>query len=132
VAKKRASDERTRLLRALRGRQFDRFRFVGSDALVARVPDTGGLPSAVEAKVAEPVPCRWYPVEGGYLVKWRWEGGAAPGPGFEVEPGGWDHEHCDACSRTIAVGGTAWLTLRGSFYQLCPYCHRRLADLSPA
>ena len=132
MAKRQASDERTRLLRALRRRRFDCFWFAGSDAQVALVPDGGALPPAVQAKLAERVPSRWYPVEGGHLVKWPWQGGPVPGAGFGVEVGRWNHEHCDACDRTIAVGGTVGLTVRGSFYKLCPYCYRRLTNLGSA
>ena len=118
-----------RLLWRLRRRQFDRFRFVGNDALVARVFNGSPVPPEVQARLDEGEPSRWYPVEGGYLIKWRYDGVEVVKEGFRVETGGWDHEHCDACHRTIPVGGTCWLTLRGSFYQLCPYCYRRLAQL---
>jgi hypothetical protein len=123
-----ADDERTRLLWSLRRRRFDRFRLVGWDALVAAVPEGGPVPPAVQAKLDERLPMRVYPVEGGYLYKWRYTCEQPPPEGFEVEADGWDHEHCDACNRTIAVGGTAWLTERGSFFQLCPYCYRRVVQ----
>ena len=124
------SGERVRLLRTLRRRRFERFRLHGLDALVAHVPDDGPVPPAVAARLDERrSDMRMYPVPGGYLYKWPQHRGAEPPDGFRVEPGGWDHEHCDACSRTIRVGGTAWLTVRGSAAQLCPYCYRRVRQL---
>jgi hypothetical protein len=67
-------------------------------------------------------PQRWYPVEGGgYLVRWPHTGGAAPGVSLRVEPGGWDHEHCDGCNRHIEVGRTFWQTAPGSCFWLCPF-----------
>lgn len=68
-----------------------------------------------------------YPVPGGYLYKWPHRGGDPP-EGFTVEPGGWDHQHCDACNRTIGIDDIAWLTVRGSIFQLCPYCYRRVCQ----
>jgi hypothetical protein len=129
VARKAGADERDRLLRSLRRRVFDRFRYQGSDALVAHVPEDAPIPPAVQAKIGEPVASRWYPVEAGHLVKWRHDG-EIPSEDFWIETGGWNHEHCDGCNRSIEVEGTAaWLTVRGSFYKLCPYCYRRVAQL---
>jgi hypothetical protein len=132
VAKKRTVDERTRLLRSLRRRQFDRFRFIGSDALVARVRESAPVPGPVKAKIDESLPSRWYPVGDGYLVKWQHDRSGVTSEDFSVEAGGWDHEHCDACNRTVDVGDTVWVTVRGSFYKLCPYCYRQVAQISRA
>src|SRR5262245_56327651 len=101
------------MLRRFRRRRFERFRFAGSDALVARVPDGGAAPRPPEHVDTRSM--RIYPVRGGHLFKWEYDRADGPVEGFEVEPGGWDHEHCDACDRTIAVGGIVWLTVRGSF-----------------
>lgn len=130
MAKERSDDERTRLLRRLRRRRFDRIRFRGLDALVAQVSDSAPVPPAVQAKIDQGPPQRWYPIEGGgYLVRWPHTDGAAPGEGLRVEPGGWDHEHCDGCNRPIEVGRTFWQTARGSCFWLCPYCYRRVRQL---
>jgi len=73
---------------------------------------------------------RWYPSDSGYVIKWPYDGSEPPSEGFRIEPKGWDHEHCDACNRTISLGSRVWLTLRGSFYVLCRYCHRRMVQLT--
>jgi hypothetical protein len=129
VAKANASDPRTRVLRSLHRRRFERFRYRGTDALVARVPKGGPLPPTVRARLAERSDVRIYPVPGGFLYKWPHSPGGVSVAGFEVEVGGWDNEHCDACGRIISVGGTAWLTIRGSAAQICPYCYRRIGQL---
>ena len=85
----------------------------------------------MRARLNAPVPSRWYPVKGGHLVKWLHDG-SEPGEGCWVEAGGWDHEHCDGCTPTIKVNGTAWVPLRGSFSRLCPYCYRRVVQLRHA
>src|SRR5262249_46588789 len=82
----------------------------GLDAVVIRVPnDAAEPPPAVAARHAERGPMRLYPVEGAHLVKWPHTGGPTP-EGCTVEPGGWDHEHCDGCNRHINVGRTFWQT----------------------
>lgn len=121
--------ERDRLLRRLQWRVFDRFRLNGADALVARISESDPTPTAVQAQINMQLPCRLYPVGGGYLIKWRDNGEGLPSEDFWIESGGWDHEHCDACNRNIEDNGTAWLTMRGSFFQLCPYCYRRVQKL---
>ncbi|HEV3261265.1 MAG TPA: hypothetical protein VG013_30710 [Gemmataceae bacterium] len=130
MTKERREDERTQLLRRLRRRRFDRTRFQGVDA---QVSDSAPVPPAVQAKIDQGLPQRWYPVEaGGYLVRWPHTGGAAPDEGLRIEPGGWDHEHCDGCNRRIEVRGTFWQTARGSCFWLCPYCYRRMRQLGQA
>jgi hypothetical protein len=90
------------------------------------------VPPAVQVKRAERTEMRIYPIEGGYLYKWPHTDATGPPEGFELEAGGWDHEHCNACHRNIKVGGTAWLTARGSYYQLCPYCYRTVVQFNRA
>lgn len=133
MAKKPANEARRRLLGRLRRRKFAPFRYAAGDALVARVSDSAPAPPAVQARIDKMLTSRWYPVGGGYLVKLPHDGPSVPRDGgFWVEPGGWDHEHCDACNRPILVGGPVWCTVRGSFQKLCPYCYRRVAQLSRA
>jgi hypothetical protein len=127
------NDNRLRLLRRLRRRRFMRIRFRGLDAVVAEVSDASPPPPAVQAKIDEGPPQRWYPIEGGgYLVRWPHTSGAVTADGLRFDPGGWDHEHCDGCNRPIWVGQTFWQTARGSCFWLCPYCYRRLRQLQDA
>jgi len=132
MGRKAYTEERKRLLRSLRRRRFERVRFNGCNALVAWVPENGPVPAAVQVKIDERTDMRIYPVEGGYLFKWPYLDAVGPPEGFEMEAGGWDHEHCSACNRNIEIDATAWLTTRGSFFQLCPYCYRRVVQLRHA
>jgi hypothetical protein len=130
---KAQNGERLRVLRRLRRRQFRRIRFVGLDAVVAELSGSSPPPPAVQAQIDRGPPMRWYPVEGGgYLFRWPHTGGEVAGEGLRIEPGGWDHEHCDGCNRTIRAGRTFWQTARGSCFWLCPYCYRRLRQLQDA
>jgi hypothetical protein len=129
VAKGRGGDERTRLLRRLRRRRFDRIRFRGLDAVV-RVSNSAPLPTSVQARIEQGQPSRWYSVEGdAHLVKWPHTNEVTLPEGHALESGGWDHEHCDGCNRHILVGRTFWQTASGSCFWLCAYCYRRLRQL---
>jgi hypothetical protein len=129
VTKGQVNDERIRVLRRLRRRQFERRRFRGFDALVLRVPEDGSVPLAVRQGFPEG-PMRIYPVPGGYLYKWPHPGGDDPPTSFVVEPGGWDHEHCDGCNRHIDVRHAFWQTARGGCFWLCAYCFRQSRQLN--
>jgi hypothetical protein len=118
------------LLHRLRRRKFAHVRASGADALVAFVPDGAASPPAVRARIHGGTEMRFYPVEGGQLVKWPWQGPSPDPEHFWVEAGGWDHEHCAACNATIAVDAGCWITPHGSFFLLCEACHRRLKRLS--
>lgn len=102
---------------------------MGCDALVVRIRK-GELVSPFIQALLERGPMRIYPIRGGYIYKWPYNEAGGLIEGLEVEGKGWDHEHCDACNRNIEIDGTAWLTVRGSHYTLCPYCYRRVLDLS--
>jgi hypothetical protein len=124
------NEQRDLTLRKLRRRRFRHVRAAGVDALVAFVTQ-GEDPSApVREHLARPEDQRWYPVEGGHLVKWPYEDEPFDATYFRVEAGGWDHEHCSACNRTIAAEQSCWITERGSFFVLCDGCRRRVTNLS--
>jgi hypothetical protein len=124
-------DKRGQLLQRLRGQRFERIRFPGLDAVVVRVPGgTTSPPPFVQELVERRQPFRIYPVEGGaHLVKWARTGSKSLPEGHFIEPGGWDHEHCDGCDRHILTGRTFWQTASGPCFWLCPYCYRRLRQL---
>ena len=120
------------MLRQLPGQRFDRIPFRGLDAVVIRVPDDAPEPPpAVAARHAERGPMRLYPVEGAHMVKWPYTGGPVP-DGCAVEPGGWDHEHCDACNGHINTGTSFWQTADEPCRWLCPDCHSALVQLPDA
>jgi len=130
VANVRREDKRTRLLRRLCRRRFQRIRFRALDAVVMRLPNSALLPPIIQARIYEGKPSRWHSAGGDIqLVKWPHTGETALPEGLWIEPGGWDHEHCDGCNRHIRVGRTFWQTAAGSCFWLCPYCYRRLRQL---
>jgi hypothetical protein len=105
-------------------------RFLGLDAVVFRVSDTASLLPSVQTRIEQVQNSRWYPVEGGaYLLKWPHTGEVALPEGAWLEPGGWDHEHCDGCNRSILRGATFWQTASGSCFWLCSSCYRRLRQI---
>ncbi len=117
------------LLRRLRRRKLGHVRAGGADALVAFVAEGEVSPPPVLARIRAGTEMRWYPIEGGHLVKWPWQGSAPDTKHFRVEPGGWDHEHCSACNATIEVDEGCWVTERGSFFVVCEACRRRIRRL---
>src|SRR6188768_4360280 len=43
---------------------------------------------------------------------------------LEIEPGGWDHEHCDLCARHIDVKFPTYYT-DAEEHRLCPQCYEQ-------
>jgi hypothetical protein len=96
------------------------------DALVAFVA-TGGKPApAVQEQIDARGQSRWYPAAGGSFVKMPYQGDPVPMEYFRVEPGGWDHEHCDQCGGRIEVHGECWITSDADFGLICDSCYRKL------
>ena len=52
------------------------------------------------------------------------EGAIAKG----IEPGGWDHEHCEICRATIGSGGEPFGYVDPDDHWLCESCHARWAQ----
>jgi hypothetical protein len=113
-------------------RKFRPGRLRTADALVAFVPDVGEVPAAVDRALHVPADQRWFPADGGHLVKWRHRGELFDGASFQLEPGGWDHEHCSVCNGTIKAREDCWVSKRGQFILLCKRCHGRLEELCRA
>jgi CRISPR/Cas system-associated endoribonuclease Cas2 len=130
VSKSQRDKERMQLLRKLARRHLERVQYVGCDAVVIRTTEERPIGPADHARFADGAPYRIYPVAGAYFFKWRVSDLLGSRDGREIEPGGWDHTHCDACNRSVNVDGSAWLTTRGSFFKLCPYCYRRVRQLA--
>jgi hypothetical protein len=126
------AEERDRVLQSVCGRRFDPIPYQGLDAVVIRVPDDAAEPPpAVRERHARRLPWRFYPVEGAHLVKWPHTGGEVP-EGCTLEPGGWDHEHCDACNGHICAGESFWQTADEPCVWLCAACYRQLPPLDGA
>ena len=53
-------------------------------------------------------------------------GGQVPMEYFSVEPGGWDHEHCDRCGGRVKAGEQVWVTSDANFALICGKCYETL------
>jgi hypothetical protein len=96
------------------------------DALVAFVATDKKPAPAVQEQLDARGLCRWYPTEGGHFVKMPYQGDPVPVEHFRVEPGGWDHEHCDGCGDRIDVGAKCWVTRDANFALICGPCHKKM------
>jgi hypothetical protein len=125
-----AADQRDATLRKLRSRKFRGFYYKPQDALVADAPVPGGPTPPVRARLDLQLDHRLYPVERGYVVKWPYGGEEYDPQHFRIEPGGWDHEHCEACNAKIEPEDELWRTEGYSLSILCGQCYDRLPELN--
>lgn len=96
------------------------------DALVMFVPD-GQQPNAeLQDQLDQRGHSRWYPKDGGHDVKMPFQGSVPPSPSFTIEPGGWNHDHCDVCETTIDAGQLCWMTQEEQPALICDACYERL------
>lgn len=118
--------KRAAILDGLTKADFHAKPFPAIDALVAFVAtDTQPAP-AVQEQLDARGNSRWYPTEGGHLVKMPYQGDPVPMEHFRVEPGGWDHEHCDRCGGRVVVGERIWVTSNADFAVLCGNCYEAI------
>ena len=97
------------------------------DALVVFVPKGQKPPPEVQRVLDEAGPQRWFPVDGGNVVKCPSVVDTYDERLFKLEKGGWDHEHCDSCGRTINVGEPCWAAEEADeFFLICDVCHQEL------
>lgn len=98
-----------------------------TDALVVFVPKGKSLPPEVKSVLDEAGPQRWFPVEGGNIVKCPHVVDTYDESIFKLEKGGWDHEHCDSCGHTINNGDYCWIAEKADdFFLICDACYREL------
>jgi hypothetical protein len=62
------------------------------------------------------------------LNQWKpYRGEAFDGDEWELEAGGWDHEHCSLCFAKILDGMSYWVNA-GEVTILCDYCRNHYAE----
>jgi hypothetical protein len=122
-------DCRDATLRKLRLRKFSGFYYTPQDAIIAIAPVPGGPAPPVREKLDEPFPHRLYPIDSGFLVKWPYQGEDYDPRHFQIERGGWDHEHCEACNAVIRIDDECWYTEGDSTSILCGTCYDRMSKL---
>ncbi|MBN1319642.1 MAG: hypothetical protein JXA87_02270 [Thermoleophilia bacterium] len=96
------------------------------DALVAFVATDAQPAPEVQYQIDGRPSVRWFPTEGGHLVKMPYQGDPVPTEYFSVEPGGWDHEHCDRCGGIVKTGEKVWVTSDADFALICGKCYETL------
>ena len=112
--------------RGLRADMFRKTIFVKADALVVFIPE-GQEPSPEVKKVLDEIgPQRFYPKEGGYLVKCPSVIASFDENLFTIEKDGWNHEHCDSCGTTIDVGESYWISETDEIILVCNGCYQQL------
>jgi hypothetical protein len=97
------------------------------DALVTFVPNGRDPSPLLQDQISLRGHCRWYPVEGGHLVKMPFQGTEPPDSSFRVEPKGWDHDHCDSCEADVIAGDVVWCNTDANFGMICSACYDRLS-----
>ncbi len=96
------------------------------NALVAFVSDGEEPSPEVTSELDQRGHSRWYPVDGGHTVKMPYQGTEPPPGPFTVEPGGWDHDHCDRCEENLPAGASCWTSTAEDPSVLCDACYRTL------
>ena len=113
-------------LKRLKAEMFIEEKYAARDALVVLVRE-GEEPSEEVRQVLQAAgPQRWFPTEGGHLVKCPVIEGEFDKEIFSVEEGGWDHEHCIKCSGDIHAGDTCWLAEKDRGVLICDECCKKL------
>jgi len=100
--------------------------FPGSDAAVVFVPEGQSPAPEVRTALERGGRQRWYPVAGGHMAKIEFHAAAGSEHLFQLEKGGWDHEHCDFCNASIPIGQTCWTTADRDFVVFCEECYSKL------
>lgn len=122
------SEKREGSLAGIQANMFRKTTCSKLDALVVFVPEGQDPPPDVQQVLDEIGPQRWYPEEGGHVVRCPYVVHTFDEKLFKVEKGGWDHEHCDACSGTIDVGQSCWVAEahEGYGYLICDDCYQKM------
>ncbi len=97
------------------------------DALTVFIPKDQKPSDEVQKVLDEAGPQRWYPQEGGNLVKIPNIFDSYDASLFKIEKDGWNHEHCDKCGTTINSGDLCWAAESDdNTYLFCDNCCRNL------
>jgi len=98
------------------------------DALTVFIPDGEEPSPEIQNYLNAVESCRWYPQDGGHLIKFpnifeKYEENL-----FQLEKNAWDHEHCDKCGKTINANNKCWVATIDDeyFYLFCDSCYLKL------
>ena len=109
-----------------------RSRIPAQDALEVFVPSGAEPDAEMKELIGRTGFARWYPMEGGHMVRTLYEGGPYNAERFTLLKGGWDHEHCTRCGASVEPMTLCWVTRSGPFVLLDEKCHGEIfGDTSP-
>jgi hypothetical protein len=97
------------------------------DGLTAFVPEGSTIPPELAPELARHSQSRWYPEPGGghkVMVPREWE--SYDTEHFAIEPGAWDHDHCDRCRTRIPAMTLCWVTRTGAYVTFCVECKNEM------
>ncbi len=113
--------------------ELEPYEFPGTAAAVLVIDKK--VPQAELEELFGDIECaqRFYPTESGWRIKflkWQVEEMLAGGDSrislddFEIEPRGWDHEHCSFCHAHVHIGELSYTAEHedGGFYIVCTAC----------
>jgi hypothetical protein len=112
-------------LKDLRVDIFQKETFQAMDALVIFIPKGQERSDEVQRVLDEAGSRREFPQDNGYIIRCPNVVDSFDKTLFEVEKGGWEHEHCDTCGRTIDVGDPYWIS-EDEVYLICDSCYQKL------
>lgn len=119
-------------LKEYRHLDFMRSRIPAQDALEVFVPSGAEPDAEMKELIGRTGFARWYPMEGGHMVRTLYEGGPYNAERFTLLKGGWDHEHCTRCGASVEPMTLCWVTRSGPFVLLDEKCHGEIfGDTSP-
>lgn len=114
-------------LKNLTSSMFRRVSLPKRDALTVFIPKDQKPSSEVKKILDEAGPQRWFPQEGGHLVKIPNIFDSYDNKIFKLEKDAWDHEHCDKCGAAIYSGDLCWVTEPdNNQYLFCDSCYQNL------
>jgi hypothetical protein len=106
---------------------FFKTRCPKKDALTVFIPKDQEPSPEIKKILDEAGPSRWFPQDGGHLVKIPNIFDSYDEKLFKIEKDAWDHEHCDKCGGTIEYDEICWVTeLENNRYLFCNSCYRKL------
>lgn len=118
-------EENQNELTSLTADKFKQITLPKFDALTVFIPE-GQKPSPEVQKVFDEADGeKWFPQNGGYLVKIANTFESYDEKLFKLEKDAWDHEHCDKCGNTIDAGDKCWVDNDNKFL-FCNDCYNKL------
>ena len=122
------SDEYQNPLKDLRSEMFEKETFQAIDALVVFIPKGQKPSKEVQRVLDEAGSQRHYMKDRGNIIKCPFVVESFDNTLFEIEKGGWEHEHCDICNSTISVGDSYWISEENEVYLICNNCYREIKE----